>query len=355
MAINLMNQLKVNVPQMNLKDYFFVLAGIPKSGKTTLFAKITEEYFGDVSKSILFGFEKGYQALKVQAVDINDWDDVEEYIDQLIEEKDELGIELIGWDTGDIAWEMAQQQVIDEWNAKNPKKRTNDIGGVGAKGNSDSGYGVGYNRAKSKIRKALDRLMKAGYGVMVLTHSKDKEVEEKNGAKYSQLNVSLPSSARDIFVNMADFITFITIEREENESKRYLYFRTDGYVEAGSRFKHVPERIEYSTKGFIDVITKAIEAEFESGADLKQIKADQEKAREERAKEYIEQDKAEQSAEDLIQVLDARVKALGKDKEKRTEVIAKFSEILGGSANYQKVDDAGLLQQCIDAVDEITA
>lgn len=351
MAINLKGELKINVPQVNLKDYFYVLAGIPKSGKTTLFAKITEEYFGDVSKSLLFAFEKGYQALKVQAVDINDWDDVEEYIDQLIEEKEELGIELIGWDTGDIAWEMAQQKVIDDWNAKNPKKRTNDIGGVGAKGNSNQGFGVGYNLAKKLIRQALDRLMKAGYGVMVLTHSKDKEVEEKSGAKYNQLNVSLPASARDIFVNMADFITFITIEREEGGSKRYLYFRTDGYVEAGSRFKNVPERIEYSTKGFVDVITKAIESEFETGTDLKQIKAEQEKAREERAKEYIEQEKAKQSADELIEEISALVKSA--DASQRKEIGEKFKEILGGSANYQKVDDTDLLQQCIETAKEV--
>ncbi|MEK5036216.1 AAA family ATPase [Paenibacillus sp. FSL R7-0302] len=349
MAINL-KQIQVNTPQVALEDYFWLIAGVPKSGKTSLFAKLTEQYFGDTSKSLLLAFEKGYQALRVQAQDVKDWDDMEEIVEQLVDDKEELGIKLIGIDTADIMWEMAQASVIQEWNAKNPQKRTKDIGGVGAKGKSDQGFGAGYNLAKAKIRESLDKLMKAGYGIMVLTHSKDKKVEQKDGLEYDQLNVSLASSAREIFVNMADFIIFITVEKKQVgtniETKRYMYFRSDGYVEAGSRFKHVPERIEYSIPEFLAAFKHAVEAEFESGVDLEQIKKEQAERREAAAKEFIEQQKSEPTADELIAVLDVKMKAFTKaEKQGLVEV---FKEILGGNANYKIVEDVALLQKCVD-------
>ncbi len=50
---------KANVPKAALEDYFILVSGTPKSGKTSLFAKIAESYFKDVNKCLLLGFEKG--------------------------------------------------------------------------------------------------------------------------------------------------------------------------------------------------------------------------------------------------------------------------------------------------------
>ncbi|MCY9737545.1 ATP-binding protein [Paenibacillus alvei] len=353
MAINLKN-VKVNVPQVKIEDYFWVLAGIPKAGKTSLFAKLTEEYFGDISKSLLLAFEKGYQALRVQAVDINEWDDVEEAVDQLVDDKDELGIEFVGIDTADIMWEMAQASVIEEWNRKNPNKRTNDIGGVGAKGTSTQGFGLGYNLAKQKVRGVIDRLQKAGYGIMVLTHSKDKKVEQRDGEEYDQLSLSLPSSAREIFVNAADFIMFITIEKEKSgkevETKRYMYFRTDGYVEAGSRFTNVPEKIEYDVHGLLDVFKTAVTSEFESKEDMKEAEKVQAAEKEQRVQEYIEQRKNAVTPNDLIAQLEEKLNDM--EKSKKLKLAKKFKEI-GGSIDFKTFDSVEMLQQCLDAVNEI--
>lgn len=350
-----LSKVQVNVPQVRLEDYFWLMAGIPKSGKTSWFAKIVEENFGDVSKGMLLGFEKGYQALRVRATDVADWEDLEEITDDLIDNKDEVGVKFIGIDTADIMYEMAVAQVIKEWNKANPGKRTKDIGGVGAKGNSTQGFGAGYAHVKVKIRGVIDRLMKAGYGIAVLTHSKDKKVEQKDGLEYDQLNVSLASSAREIFVNMADFIVFLTIEKEkEGEdvvTKRYMYFRTDGYVEAGSRFQNVPTRIEYDIKGFMDVFKHAIESEFASGVDMEQIKKEQTERREKAAQEYIDEQKSAGNASELIALIDVKTKSLTKDQ--KNELSDKFKKVLGGSNNYKVVDDLELLQKCVDIVSEL--
>jgi len=70
-----LQNLQPNVPRVNLQDYFYLVSGVPKGGKTTLFAKFVENYIGDVSKGLILAFEKGYTALKVNAQDIEDWDE----------------------------------------------------------------------------------------------------------------------------------------------------------------------------------------------------------------------------------------------------------------------------------------
>lgn len=353
MAIDL-KKVTVNVPAANLEDYFWVIAGIPKAGKTSLFAKLIEEYFGDIDKGLLLALEKGYQALKVKAVDINEWKDLEEATDQLVKHKNELGIKMVGIDTADIMYEYAQEEVIREWNRANPTKRTKDIGGVGAKGKSNQGFGAGYSLIKQKMRSIIDKLMKAGYGVMILTHSKDKKVEQKDGVEYDQLSVSLASSARDIVINMADFIVFVTIEKEKDENekvqtKRYMYFRTDGYVEAGSRFKNVPERIEYDVLEFIQVFKNAVESEFAKGVNIDEIKKEQAERREALANEYVEEAITGMNAKDLQSIIDTKIK--GMSKPEKVKVAAAFTEIIGGHADYTKVDDVEVLEKLVNVVD----
>lgn len=352
-----LGKVAINIPQVSLKDYVWLVPGIPKAGKTSWFAQIVEQYFGDANKGMLLGFEKGYQALRVRATDVVDWDDLEEIVDDLIENKKELGIEFIGIDTADVMYEMAVKQVIKEWNTKNPQKRTKDIGGVGAKGKSDQGFGVGYAHVKTKIREVTDKIQRAGYGLAILTHSKDKKVEQKDGQEYDQLTISLAATAREIFVNMADFIMFITIEKEKVDdivtTKRYMYFRSDGYVEAGSRFKNVPERIEYSIQGCIDVFKHAVQSEFDEGVSLEQIKEEQAARKEKAAEAYIEEQKSLDTPEGLIAILDTTIKSLSDEQKTEGKLSEKFKKVLGGTNNYKKVDDIELLKKCIDIVNAL--
>jgi hypothetical protein len=353
---------KVNIPQVRLQDYFWVVGGIPKSGKTTLAAKLAEEYFGDLEKVHLFGFEQGFKALRIKASTVDDWDDFEEQVDELIEEKDELGIEFVVMDTADRMHDMAVAKVIAEWNINNPQKKAKDINGVGQKKAGAGGYGVGYQLVKQKIIDQLDKISKAGYGIMVLTHSKDKKIEQKDGLEYDQLALSLSASAGEIFVNMADFIVFITIEKVKTKEgvvdKRYMHFRSDGYVSAGSRFSKIVDKVEYDVKEFITAFEDAVKAEFAEGFNIEQLRQEQTEKREKAAQEFVESYKeeakessSELSAEEIHEQLNISIKAL--DSSQRTKVTKGLKEILGGTANYTKTDDIDLLQKCLDLVAEI--
>lgn len=343
-----MSNIKTNVPQVALEDYHFLIAGVPKGGKTSLFANLIQEYYGEINSGLLLAFEKGYKALKVNAVDINDWGDFEDVVDQLIDNKDSLPYKVIGLDTTDIMWDYAQDATIREWNIANPSKRTKDIGGVGAKGKSDSGYGVGYNIAKTKIKTNIDKLSKAGYGIISIAHSKDKAIEEKSGLKYDQLVVSLPQSAREVFVNLADFICFVTVEKERDEdntltTKRYIYFRTDGYVEAGSRFRNVPERVEYGVTEFLDVFRNAIITEFDEGTDIVKVEKEQKKQKQKEVKEYLAKNK--KGIEDIVK----EIKVLCKEKSAQGAKVSEINEIIG-TLNYETVDEA---QSVLDSLNNL--
>lgn len=345
---------KPNVPKIAFEDYFWHIAGIPKSGKTSLFVKVMETYFGDINAGLLIGWEKGYTALKVVAEDMNEWGDFEELVDELVESKDELPYKVIGLDTVDVMYEMAVDTVVKEWNRKNPSRRTDDIGGVGQKKQGAGGYGVGYQMVKQKIRKQIDRLMKAGYGIMSISHSKDKEVEQRDGQTFDQLVVSLPQSARDVFVNMADFVVFLTVEKEKSGNdvltKRYMYFRSDGYIDAGSRFSNVPERIEYDINEFIRVFEEAVRTEFGDVKNVEKVKKEQKKERDQKSKKYVEKEKSKKTSAELIEEITATIKTFS--KEQKEEAKNEIVEIIG-NPNYLQIEDVEVLEECLKKINDL--
>lgn len=354
--------IKPNVPKALLDEYMWVIAGIPKSGKTTMFANMLQEHYGSMDKGVLLAFEQGYKAIPgIHAIDVLDWDDFEETVDDLVDNKNDYTYKIVGFDTVDIMYEMAQTKVINEWNMKNPNKRTNDIGGVGAKGNSDSGYGVGYQKIKEKIRPVISKLKNAGFGIIALTHSKDKTVEQHDGQKFDQLMMSLPSTAREIFVNDADFMLFITVEKSKTkngvETVRKVYFRNDGYVEAGGRFTNVPEYIEYNgdVKQILNVFNDAVLGQFENkNVDLKEIAKEQAVEREQKANEFVANTKKEKQENDP-DALKAQIKALTDKMEKSTKKVLadKFKAEFDGSIDYNKFEDIDQLKLALEIATKV--
>jgi hypothetical protein len=71
--------------------------------------------------------------------------------------------------------------------------------------------------------------------------------------------------------------------KELKEQKRLMYFRSTPEVDAGSRIgeEFFPEKIEYSAKGYIDTVTKALElAAGVSGKKAQEIRKQEEVVRE---------------------------------------------------------------------------
>jgi hypothetical protein len=66
-----------------------------------------------------------------------------------------------------------------------------------------------------------------------------------------------------IFANKADIVAMIIAEKDINNKRidgieRYIYFRPDGYIDAGSRFPNIVDKVELSAENYINAVTDAI-------------------------------------------------------------------------------------------------
>lgn len=326
-------------------QYKYVVAGRPKAGKTSLLHGIVKEKFdGDLSKLLLFAFEKGYNALDgIFAEDIEEWDDFIEAVDDLIAEKDEVPFKILGFDTVDEMAKMATNYVLKTQSRKDGKRYT---------AINDLAYGKGYELLDRTMAEQIQKLDKAGFTLVFLTHDKDKQFETREGLKYDKTTLSLGGRVRDLILNMVDFIVFIELTKELEKGvavdKRYIYFRGDSGLEAGSRFKHVPNRIEYDFKGFIDTVEEAILAEY--GGDTKAVekaKAEQNEAKEAKAKEFVDSVNNAKTADELIEEITALITNM--DKATKTACATFFKQNLG-TMDYRKSDDEVALAQALDFV-----
>jgi hypothetical protein len=344
MAISL-KSVQPNKPKIDLEEYFWLIMGVPKGGKTSLLYKLAKKKFnGDLSKLLLFGFEKGYTALTgIHAVDIPTWEDFQEYVDQLIEEKEELTYKLLGFDTIDIMWSLAEEYIIKKQSIAD-KKRYKTI--------SDIAWGQGWGLVAQEVGNQVNRLRKAGYGVFAITHIKEKKFETRSGVSYDKYTATLNGKARELFIGQADFVLFLDVTKEkEGEDlvdKRYIYFRTDGTVEAGSRFANVPEKIEYDIDLFIETFENAVLSEYNNDTKaVEQAKKEQRIEKEREVQEFIESEKESLSIQDYHTQIGEVIANL--DSEQLEKVKKEFKSIMK-TANYKNVDDAELLQQALNFV-----
>jgi hypothetical protein len=326
-------------------NYKYVIAGRPKAGKTSLLHGIVKEkYDGDLSKLMLIAFEDGYKALDgIYAEDIEQWEDFEELVDDLIAEMDEHNFKVLGFDTVDEMAKMATKYVLKTQSRKDGKRYT---------AINDLAYGKGYELLDNTIAEQLQKLAKAGFSLVYITHDKDKQFETREGLKYDKTTLSLSGRVRDLILNQVDFIVFIELTKElekgQTVDKRYIYFRGDSGLEAGSRFKHVPNRIEYDFRGFLDTVEEAILAEY--GGDTKAVekaKKEQNAVKEAKAQEFVDSVNNAKSADELIEEITGFIQDM--DKATKTVCANFFKENLG-TMDYRKSDDAVALAQALDFV-----
>src|SRR5690606_15956916 len=217
---------------------------------------------------------------------------------------------------------------------------------------NDLAYGKGYELLDNTISEQLQKLDKAGFSLIYITHDKDRQFETREGLKYDKTTLSLSGRVRDLILNQVDFIVFVELGKELEKGvmvdKRYIYFRGDSGLEAGSRFKHVPNRIEYSYKGFIDTVEQAIEAEY--GGDKKAVekaRKEQNAQKEKEAQEFVNKVKNAKTPEELqSEILEI---VTGMEQDAKVEVAKYFKEYLG-SADPRKSDDVEALTKALEHV-----
>lgn len=265
---------KVNTVKCDIGSYIHYWRGIKKVGKTTLFYNLVQEQYKDLNKGLLIsiGDEIGFNALDgLVYAEAPTWADLVEIVDDLVDNKADNDFAVIALDTADEMIKLAKDECI-----RLHRKKTGQTVEFNA---CFGGYGSGRDKVVTLVDDILARLRKAGYGIIIIGHTKIRDIKEKNGIEYQQLTSNLSSDYDGIFANKADIVMTIAVEKEVDEDKhingttRYMWFRTDGFVDAGGRFADMPERVEYGAKNYIDAFEEGVKNAIKKPVSDKEIQA----------------------------------------------------------------------------------
>jgi hypothetical protein len=202
-------------------------------------------------KSLLIAFEKGYNAINnVMAQPINKWSEFKQVLKQLKKEEVQQRFETIIIDTADIAWDLCESYVLSR---------------EGVDKISDIPYGQGYGMVEKEFDEALRSIPLLDYGLVLISHSEDKEFKDENGESYQRIVPTLPKRARKVVTRMVDIIAYSRTvqDPESGETSVNLYMRGTPRFEAGSRWKHTPDYIPFKYENLVEVIADAIEKQAE--------------------------------------------------------------------------------------------
>lgn len=238
MAINLDDILSLEPTKVSrdLSGYITYLYGQPKVGKTTM-AK-------DMGALIL-GFEDGTRAMSgAYRMVMKTWNDVKSIVRYSKDERFKARYKAIAVDTVDICASLCEQFICQQ----------NDVEGL-----SKIPYGGGYVLFKKEFESVFRTLSLEGYAILFISHDKTKTITRQNGTEYVKIVPTVSDSINNIVKNMSDIIAYAYQEPESDE--RYLVLRSNGEVEAGTRFPHMASKIKFSYNDLVEALNAAIDQE----------------------------------------------------------------------------------------------
>ena len=356
----LKDKMKINKVSLDFSNYYFFLKGIEKSGKTTLARDLILKLYNNNPNAgllLAIGKEKGYKALdSIQALDVETWKDFAEAVDDLVNNREEYSdIKFVFVDTLDELVELAEKETISYSNRTTGKRVTTLNQALG-------GYGSGRKYLCKIVDEKLSALKQAGYGLMVIGHTKLRTIKEQgmtDEQEFQVLDSNLSSDYANIVAHKADVMATINIEREINDAKRvidtkrYIYFRGNGFINAGSRFSNIAEKVELSADNFIKAIEGAIRASMNTPItddELKTRKEQEIKDNEIKAKEFVDKHKAKSSLEngDNLQV---KQEKLDRIKSNLSRIAMNELQSIMTKHNILNFNDVSVIS--MEALDEI--
>lgn len=284
---------KKNKVKVALENYTHLIMGERKVGKTTLLANIAKEVYGNVDDLLLIsiGDEDGYHALDgINYENPMEWTEFVKIVDELVNNPNENEFKIIGIDTIDELVALAEKEVL-----RLHKKEKGSI----CKSLNDAlgGFGNGRKRLISLLEEQLTRLRRTKYGIFLIGHNKVKEIKQKlEGDPYSVVTSNLNADYFNVFAYKADIVCNIVAEKIVKDkvlqdTARYMYYRNDGFVDAGSRFPNMPVHVEYGAMNYFKAVEEGIKASLNKDVNDKEfekLKTESLKEKETVAKEYAQ-------------------------------------------------------------------
>ena len=217
-------------PQVDLANQTILVYGPVKIGKSSFCA---------LSENALFlATEAGLNHLDVYQIPIKTWEDLLAACAELQTGKHSFKTVIL--DTLDNAYRMCAEYICEKH---------------GIKQESDLGYGKGFALVNSEFHRVLNKLSLLPYGLFLISHTQEKEIEERTG-KYTRYMPNLPDKARKTVIGMCDMVLYFDSEEETNDDakvkqRRLIRTKPTKYYEAGDRTGKLPEMIEMDFEKFL--------------------------------------------------------------------------------------------------------
>lgn len=377
-------KIKNNVPKVELQSITTLVAGTFKTGKTRLWKEVTELHYADPEEALLMAFEDGYETweldnivpLHAEGTDSNLWK-VWEYfkktvVPELVQEaKDGRVVKLIGVDTADRAIDAATAWILEDRYKKYGKKfdSLQDIS------ESTGGKENGWTALYEELKKPFDTLKNAGYGILALAWTKEKETTLHNGLKFNSVQLMMPNSGKKVFESQASLICCLHNEvnvmdkegnvLEENakdkkkkekasnfhETKTVMYFRPSEYISiAGGRYTNLPEKVDYSAENFLNVFKEAVLGQLKkTEKSVDELKIEEVQNREEKVKEDAE--KLANDPDALFDELDSKIKELS--KEQKIKAASEFKKLFNVGNYVQEKGNVESIKKALEVVNKL--
>ena len=248
MAIDL-KSLEPTKISRDLKGKYIFAFGQAKIGKTSLIASFP--------KSLIFSFEPGTNALNdIYKVNITSWKDFKLYVKQLQNSEVKEKFDFVGIDTVDIAYDLCESYVCG----------VNGVNSIG-----EIPFGKGWTQLKREFSKIFRDIAMAGYGIIFISHAQEKTLKDASNKEYTRIVPACPSVGANIVNKVVDFIIYIGIEYDGPEDMigtRYMYFKGNKYIQAGSRFKYIPEKTKFGYQELVDAVNDAIDKQVGTNGEV---------------------------------------------------------------------------------------
>lgn len=119
---------------------------------------------------------------------------------------------------------------------------------------SDGSHGKIYGLIKNEIYRVLTKLAHLPYGLILISHSQDRDLETRTGT-VTRTVPTLSESFRQIVIGLVDLILYCDVQVEQAEDgtrkyRRVVRTKPSPNYDAGDRFGCLPEVMDLNFQAF---------------------------------------------------------------------------------------------------------
>lgn len=226
-------------PKSSLSDLSVLVYGASKIGKSELCSQ--------ADGALFLATEAGLNHLETFQVPINSWDELIAACREIADGKHPYKTVVI--DTIDNAYRLCSEAFCKK---------------LGITHESDLGFGKGFSLVNGEFHRVLTRLSMLPYGLWLVSHSEEREVETRTG-KVTRIGPTLPGKARRIVLGLVDMILYCDVEVTPRPNgppsvRRVMRTKPGPNYEAGDRTGRLPETIPLNYQAFIEAFNRPADA-----------------------------------------------------------------------------------------------